>query len=288
MNLIDKFTYKAKRILLVLNSLKKIYRYGGYSTVNVSNINYGGILRGKRIIITGGGTGIGFSIAQKCLKEGAAVVITGRNVNKLNEAKDSLKNGLLKTLVWDVCNISEIKEHIEEAEKLLGGEIDILVNNAGVLADKQFPNVSENDWDKVYTTNSKGLFFITQFLCDKWMNRTDLSLKKVLNISSQGGFIGATYPYRMTKWDVVGLTQGLGLRLAPHGIIVNGIAPGVIATNMQPRCQEQKENIFYEHNPIQRFAMPEEIAELAVFLLSDAANFIVGQTVICDGGYSLK
>ena len=90
----------------------------------------------------------------------------------------------------------------------------------------------------------------------------------------------------MTKWDVAGLTAGLGKLLSPHGIIVNGIAPGRIATEMLNRG---KENNFYDvYQPVKRIGLPEEIAELAIFLMSDAANYIVGQTIVCDGGYTLQ
>ncbi|NLE04681.1 MAG: SDR family oxidoreductase [Crenarchaeota archaeon] len=272
----------------MIKSLRKIFRYGGYSTYNIASINFGEVLKGKRILITGGSAGIGLSIAKKCLQEGATVVITGRTESKLQQAMREMNNARLKTLVWDVSDILKIDENIVKTEILLEGEIDILENNAGVLSGIQFPNVSEEIWDKIYATNSKGLFFLTQSFCDQWMRIKNSQLKKVINISSQGGFVGATYPYRMTKWDIAGLTQGLGLKLAPYGIIVNGIAPGIIATNMQAGCLKQKENVFYPHNPLERFGLPEEIAELAVFLMSDASNFIVGQTIVCDGGFSLK
>lgn len=277
-----------KRIPLIVKSLRKIYRYGGYSTVNIANVNHGEILKGKKILITGGSTGIGFSIAKKCLQEGAVVVITGRNEDKLKQAMEEVNNPSLSIVTWDVSQLSQNEESIIKTEELLGGDIDILVNNAGVILWNNFPNVTEETWDKTYATNSKGLFFLTQYLCGKWMKENKIQLKKIINISSQGGFVGATYPYRMTKWDIAGLTQGLGIKLAPFGIIVNGIAPGIIATNMQPGCLNQKENVYCSDNPLERFALPEEIAELAIFLMSDAGNFIVGQTIVCDGGYSLK
>jgi 3-oxoacyl-[acyl-carrier protein] reductase len=111
--------------------------------------------------------------------------------------------------------------------------------------------------------------------------------KKIINVSSQGGFVGATYPYRMTKWDVAGFTQGLGLKQAPFGIIVNGVAPGILDTKMQPEFNNT-ENKFSKHNPLNRAALPIEIAELILFLISDSCNYIVGQTILCDGGYSLN
>ena len=100
--------------------------------------------------------------------------------------------------------------------------------------------------------------------------------------------MGATYPYRMVKWDVRGLTEGLGKTLVKDNIIVNGIAPGVVKTSMQDFSLKQGDNLYTTQNPIQRVCLPEEIAELALFLACDASNFIIGQTIVCDGGYTLK
>lgn len=286
--IIRKIVFVIKRFNLTIKSLRKIYKYGGYTTANISYVSNGEILKGKKILITGGSTGIGFSIAQKCIKEGATVVITGRDEDKLKQAEKKINSPLLKVLVWDIAQIINIEEGLSKTKELLKGNIDILVNNAGIINGIEFPNVTEEIWDKIYAINSKGLFFLTQTLCDKWMKENKIQHRKVINISSQGGFVGATYPYRMTKWDIAGLTQGLGIKLAPYGIIVNGIAPGIVATNMQPDCQNQKDNIYSPHNPIKRFAFPDEIAELATFLISDASNFIIGQTIVCDGGYSIK
>lgn len=274
---------------LTIRALKKFYKRGGYTHYTIANIQYEQILRGKKILITGGSTGIGFSIAKKCLSVGASVVITGRSVDKLKEASLELNNPNLKYVVWDISDIKSLNQKLQESTSLLGGDIDILVNNAGVIDTTTFPNVSEEVWDKVYSINSKGLYLLTQEVCKVWMKRKSKeNIKKVINISSQGGFVGATYPYRLTKWDIAGFTQGLGVRLASEGIIVNGIAPGVIATRMQPNISINNENIFYPLNPVERYAFPEEIGELAVFLISDVSNFIVGQTIVCDGGFSIK
>mgnify|MGYP000986532820 CR=1 FL=1 len=278
-----------KKIPLFFKSIWKLYKHGGITSVNISYLNFGEVLYGKNILITGGSTGIGFHIAKKCISEGANVVITGRNESKLVRAKEIINSERLKIVIWDISNIEIIVEQLSNVERLLNGKIDILVNNAGIVNGSQFLNVTEKIWDDIYSINSKGLYFLTQSICNKWLSeKSNNRCKKIINISSQGGFVGATYPYRMTKWDIAGLTQGLGIKLAPHGIIVNGIAPGIIATGMQPGYLNQKDNIFCPLNPIERFALPEEIAELALFLMSDASNFIIGQTIVCDGGYSIK
>lgn len=186
----------------------------------------------------------------------------------------------------DISQVNVLESKIEESERLLGGTIDIVVNNAGTYAKTHFPNVTEDDWEKVYNTNSKGTFFLTQEICKRWKDNSPSDIKKIINITSQGAFVGANNAYRMSKWDVRGLTKYLGQSLSSKGIIVNSIAPGLIMTDMQPKFQEQGNNYYTDINKLHRLARPEEIAELAVFLMSDAANFIVGQTILCDGGYA--
>ncbi len=279
-----KLINKILRLIHTLSYMKIIWRNGGITEACVSQINYGAILKGKHVLITGGSSGIGMAIAKKCLSEGAEVVITGRSLDKLETAAGLLNNPLLHILQWDISDVTVIEDRLKETLVLLNGYLDVLVNNAGVLILKEeFPNISEQTWDITYAINSKGLFFLTQSVSKLWKKNSTKG--KILNISSTGGFFAANTPYRMTKWDVVGFTQALGIALSPYGIIVNGIAPGRIAT---PMLNVSTKNIYDSKQPVRRFGLPEEIAELAVFLLSDAANYIVGQTIICDGGWTLK
>lgn len=288
MVIMQKIGMIIKRIQRAFGFLVQVYRRGGYASIQVLSVNYGGILSGKKVLITGGGSGIGLCIAKKCLNEGAYVVITGRDEVKLNRVKLEINNQFLEILVWDVSKISEIDKRLKEVESLFNGKIDVLVNNAAVMSAEPFGEVSEEKWDEIYAVNSKAVFFVTQAIVKHWEPQSKKGYKKVINISSQGGFVGATYPYRMTKWDIAGLTKGLGLSLISKGIIVNGIAPGIVVTGMQSGYLKNKDNVFTNLNPAGRIALPEEIAELAIFLMSDAANFIVGQTIVCDGGYTLK
>ncbi|MGF1872897.1 SDR family NAD(P)-dependent oxidoreductase [Photobacterium indicum] len=278
-----------KRMPQILRSIKMVIKNGGASKIYVTQTNDNASLLGKRVLITGGGSGIGLSIAKKAIAQGATVVIVGRNDEKLKDASVKINSPRLITKVWDVSNIDSITKNLSELNNLLGGEFDILVNNAGIIDGTNFPNVAPKQWDKIYSVNSRAVFFLSQEIVKRWLQSGKVSkYRKIINISSQGGFVGATYPYRLTKWDVVGMTQGLALKLAPKGIIVNGIAPGIIATEMQNSSLVDQSNAFINENPLKRYALPEEIAELAGFLMSDSSNFIVGHTVVCDGGFILK
>lgn len=280
---------KISRMLITLRKMGDIYRNGGVSYVSVNTPIYEDILKDKRVLITGGSSGIGFAVAKKCLSCGASVIITGRDENKLKEAVHSLNNEDCQYLVWDVSDLSIINEKLEDCVRLFGKDIDVLVNNAGVAPTKFFGEVDEEEWHKIYDINLKGNYFLTQEIVRKWKAGNSFEgYKRIINISSQGGFVGATYPYRMTKWDIRGLTEGLGKMLIKDNIIVNGIAPGVVKTSMQKFSLQQGENLYTNQNLIERVILPEEIAEVAMFLMSGAGNTIVGQTIVCDGGYTLK
>lgn len=226
-----------RRMKSISKAIIEIWKFGGIRTVNISYLSSGQQLKNKTILITGGGSGIGKSIAKACLRQGAQVIIAGRNRQKLERAVKEFKAENLvdvKSIEVDVSDTLHIDEFVYHAMQLCGRDIDVLVNNAGVEPKAFFPNVTECEWNKIYDTNSKGTFFLSQGFCKHWvMNGSTKYCHKIINISSQGGFVGATYPYRMSKWDIVGLTAGLGKLMADHNIIVNGIAPGVIRTEMQ-------------------------------------------------------
>ena len=283
MGIISKFSQAIKAICMA----KKFYRAGGCVVANIAYPQYGDVLKGKKVCITGGSSGIGLAIAKKYVQCGAEVVITGRNEDKLKAAVGEIghKAGYV---LWDVSDVHICHDKIDEMRQKLGGDIDILINNAGIAPSKFWGNVDESEWDNIYSINLKGMFFLTQQLVKEWKKQPIQGYRKIINMSSQGGFVGATYPYRMAKWDIRGLTEGLGKSLIGENIIVNAIAPGVVKTSMQKFSLEQGDNLFTNQNPIQRVCLPEEIAELALFLACDASNYIIGQTIVCDGGYSLK
>lgn len=267
------------------HGIVQLWQKGGIVHTTVRVIDHNDILAGKRILVTGGSLGIGFAIARRYINSGASVAITGRNEADLKKAADSIASDRLGWLRWDVSDIASADDNLTHAEKLLGGPIDILVNNAGILIGEAFPEVSEAGWDKVYAVNSKGLFFVTQAISRRWLaSPRGETVRKIINISSTSGFTPGAYPYRMTKWDVVGMTKGLALNLAPHNIIVNGLAPGRTAGRM---LGIDDSNVYDRGIPAGRAGLPEEVAELALFLAGDTSNYITGQTIICDGGMTL-
>jgi 3-oxoacyl-[acyl-carrier protein] reductase len=278
-----------RRLARAAKAARMSWKDGGFTPVAIAQVQRGGVLAGKRILVTGGSAGIGLAIARKCLSERGTVVITGRGAEKLQRASAELNGALLHTLVWDVSDAALCDQKLSEARRLAGGELDILVNNAGILGGhRQFLDLTDKTWDEIFSVNAKGLVFLTQAVVRAWMREGRRG--KIVNMSSMRGTLGVQDgPYGMSKWALNGLTAGLGLKLAPHGIIVNGIAPGIIDTDsISIKNMDAKVNAYLSGVPVSRIGLPEEIAELAVFLMSDAANYIVGQTIICDGGYTLK
>lgn len=278
-----------RRLNRSVKAFKNYYKYGGCVQAEVSICEQPTLLKDKNILITGGSSGIGLSMAKKFLACGANVVITGRNPQKLEDAENKIKSLNCKAIVWDHTNVDIIPVKLAQAKDFFDrNQVDILVNNAGIPPSKFWGEVDENEWDRIFNTNLKSTYFLTQEIVKLWKEECFKGYKKILNISSQGGFVGATYPYRMAKWDLRGLTEGLGKSLISDNIIVNSIAPGIVKTEMQRFSLEQGDNLYTNQNPINRVCLPEEISELAAFLISDTSNFIIGQTIVCDGGYTLK
>lgn len=260
----------------------KYIRQGGVVYVNIAQVNHNEILKDKKVLITGGSSGIGYAIAKKFVSEGAKVVITGRDIDKLRVAADSMNSNKVFCLEWDVSDVSIVKQKVAQTQELLGG-IDIVVNNAGVYVGSDFLNIDEKSWNYVLNTNIKGLFFICQAVSKYYIKTNANKISKIINIASITGLVGDCGPYGISKWGVVGLTKGLARDLTSKNIIVNAIAPGVTPSNINKEINVS-DNAFLNSSKNQRVALPEEIAELALFLASDASNNIVGQIIPCDGG----
>ena len=265
-----------------MKALRDYLKYDGKIThLTMSQINYGGVLKGKRIVVTGGGSGIGLAMARKFVSEGADVVITGRNKEKLEQAKTSINDTHLHILQWDVSDMSVLSGKIKECADMMGG-IDIFVNNAAFVERKQ---TGEAFYDKTMETNLKAVYFICKEVVNHMIACNGEKGGKIINISSLNGHMSSTHPYFISKWGVNALTKGYAKEYAGNNIIVNAIAPGICSSSIN--YQDVNENAYSDGTLINRIVLPEDIAEVACFLCSDAANCIVGQIITVDGGFTL-
>lgn len=254
--------------------------------VPVAQIQYGGILEGKKILITGGSRGLGYAIAKRCLEEKAVVTITGRSKEVLEEAKKSLGNPEnLFVFEHDVRQYDKDDELILNARRAMKG-IDCLINNAGVSVHNiDYSNCTEEQWDRQMDTNLKGVYFLTQAYM-KYYEEVGKKSGKIINMVSERGLYGDDVPYGMAKRALISYTEGLARKLILKGVRVNAIAPGVTATEMTG--YDPEDNLFRRYAVGRRVLLPEEIAEVAIFMISDASNCISGQVIACNEGNHLR
>lgn len=256
-------------------------------TTNIVTIAPNELLKGRKALVTGGTSGIGYAIANAFLRSGASVTITGRtehrlddSIKKLAEENPSAKDRI-SFVVMDNKEVSSFKTLFDSHPILK--ETGILVNNAGVLGG-DISQVTEEDYDSILDTNLKGTFFLSQLVA--W-NMKERGIKgNILNIASSSSLRPATSAYTISKWGIRGLTLGLAKVLAPYGITVNGLAPGPTATPMLMGGVKIRD-ISLENNPTGRYAMPEEIANMAVVLASGMGRMVVGDIVYMTGGAGL-
>lgn len=247
------------------------------------------LLRGRTALITGGTSGIGFHIAKAFLNAGATVVITSRKEESLTKAcaylnTDRLYDNRVFGIVLDNAKVEKFQEGFDEAIQKVkaarkGARIDILVNNAGILGGSM-PNATESEFDSVIETNLKSVFFLSQ-LVGKYFKNNKIE-GNILNIASSSSLRPAASAYTISKWGLRGLTLGLAKSLVRYGITVNGIAPGPTATPML--LGENTDKIDNRNNPMGRYALPEEIANMAVILVSSLGKTVIGDIVYMTGG----
>ena len=263
-----------------LQRLKNMIKPKTVVSAHVHSIQAGKSLNGKRIVITGGTGGIGKAMAKRFIDEGAKVMIAGRNQEKLSQLASNLG---CESLMLDVTHVDTFDEFLHQALAKLGG-IDCLVNNAGISLHETFQGVTSEGFDQQIATNFKGPFFLSQKVL-AYMEQQGIQ-GHILFISSETGETADIRPYGLTKAAVNSLVQGLAYLYAKKGIRVNAVAPGITASEMTGFNAD--DNLYYPRNPNGRVYLPEEMAEVAAFLLSDVSNCISGQIITCNNGKTIN
>jgi len=258
------------------------------SSLNSGNLNLGGpALSGRVAIITGAGRGLGKATALKLAQMGASIVVNDIDrTNAMATASEiEIMGGRVLVEIGDVSDSAFANLVVDETRKRFG-TVDILVNNAGIIRDGMLHKLPESSWDEVIRVNLKGVFNMGQ-ACAKVMREKGYG--RIVNFSSTSrlGNLGQSN-YAAAKAGVIGLTRTWALELARSQVTVNAIAPGVIDTEMSRQIPPEVREKVLKKIPLGRIGIPEDVANLVAFLVSDAASYITGQSIQIDGGFSVS
>lgn len=235
----------------------------------------------KNVLITGASRGIGKACVYEFIKKGYRVFL---NYNKSDKEAEKISSETGAVLVkGDISKSDEVKK-IADFIHTNYGSIDVIVNNAGISEQKLFVDISENDWDRMFDVNIKGMFIVTkEFVKDMISKKSG----RIINISSMWGVTGASCEvhYSASKAAVIGFTKALAKEMGPSGICVNCIAPGVIETEMNSHLSDEDLSELCEETPLSRLGKADEVAKAVMFLAENESSFITGQVLNVDGGY---
>jgi 3-oxoacyl-[acyl-carrier protein] reductase len=238
----------------------------------------------KVAVVTGASRGIGRSMAETYARAGAHVICVSRNEDALNVVADGIKSngGSASVTAFNVSNLEEFQNLIKDTTDTYGS-VDILVNNAGITRDTLIVRMSEEDWDTVIDVNLKGAFNGIKAVTRTMMKQR---FGRIINISSVVGLTGnaGQVNYAASKAGLIGLTKATAKEIGSRGITVNCIAPGYIATDMTGQMDDKAKDLLISKIPLGRIGSPDDIAATALFLASDEAGYITGQTFTVDGG----
>ncbi len=241
-------------------------------------------LKGKKVIVTGAGSGIGKAIAKRFAEEDTLIAVCDINLEAANLVAKEIEIIGAKALSYkvDVSSLEEVTSTVTKIYEALGG-IQILINNAGITKDTLLLRMNEQDFDKVIGVNLKGTFNFTK-ACAKYLIKEDWG--RIINISSVVGEMGnvGQANYAAAKAGIIGFTKSVAKELASRNITVNAIAPGFIKTPMTESLPENIKENYRKLIPMGKEGQPEDVANLCIFLASDEASYITGQVIRVDGG----
>lgn len=243
-------------------------------------------LDGRVALVTGSSTGIGLALARALAQSGATVVLNGRDDTRLAAAQALLATEGLQTQrrVFDVCDAAAVQAAVADIESTVG-PIHVLVNNAGIARRGLVQDASAADWRAVMSTNLDSAFFLGRAVAQGMLQRKAGRIINVCSVMSDITRPGAT-AYAASKGGLKMLTKGMAVDLGPHGITVNGLAPGYFKTELTaPLVDDAKATAWITgHTPVGRWGELEDLAGAVVFLASDAARYVNGHLLVVDGG----
>ncbi|WP_440697667.1 3-oxoacyl-ACP reductase FabG [Candidatus Pelagibacter sp. HIMB1709] len=238
-------------------------------------------LKDKNIIVTGASGGIGNSIIEKFIETGANILATGTRIEKLEELKS--KYSQIKILKFDISQSDKIEEFIDNAITELGGSLDCLINNAGVTQDNLAIRMSLDEWKKVIDINLTSTFLLSKAAIKKMLKNKS---GKIVNITSVVGHTGnlGQANYTASKAGIVAMSKSLAIEYAKKNININCISPGFIQTAMTDKLDDKFKEAIISKIPSARLGEPADIANAVVFLCSNKASYINGETLHINGG----
>lgn len=245
-------------------------------------------LKNKIAIVSGASRGIGRAIAIELAREGVSISF---NYSKSKKEADELEKEIkeigskVKGSQVNIADFDAVANWVKETKEYFNG-LDIVVNNAGIIKDMALMFMQKEDWQKVIDTNLTGIYNLTHAAITGFMKQAG---GNIVNITSVSGIIGLPRQtnYAASKAGIIGFTRALAREVAGYNIRVNAVAAGFIETDMTRELKESYKNEMLKQIPLGKFGKPREVAKVVRFLLSDAANYITGQTIIVDGGLAM-
>lgn len=238
----------------------------------------------KKVLISGGSRGIGRGLVEAFTRNGDRVAFIYKSNH---EAAREVTNATGAVAICaDVSEPSEVRRAVREAEQALGGHIEVLVNNAGISLISVMQDVTDAQWREMLDTNLSGAFYLSREVLSGMISAQN---GRIVHIGSMWGKVGASceVAYSAAKAGLRGLTLAMAKELAPSGITVNCVEPGVIDTAMNAKLGADTLAVLVDETPVGRLGTPDDVAAAVLFLASDAASFITGQLLAVDGGFAL-
>ena len=238
-------------------------------------------LKGKNIIVTGASGGIGNSIIEKLNLAGANILASGTRIEKLEELKNKFAN--IKILKFDISQSDKIEEFVEAATKELGGSLDCIVNNAGVNHDNLAIRMSLDEWQKVIDINLTSTFLMSKTAIKKMLKNKSGRIVNITSVVGHTGNLGQAN-YTASKAGIIAMSKSLAIEYAKKNININCISPGFIKTEMTEKLDDKFKETIISKIPSGRLGDPNDIANAVLFLCSNQANYINGETLHVNGG----